>query len=439
MLTPDAIESLAPDAPSIKAGRGLARRAKWPALGVCGDALWGECQGSGSKPYQTRIDMKGPAFKCSCPSHKFPCKHALGLLFLRAQSPGEFAEAHPPAWVSEWLESRREKQQAKTEKALEKAKKDADPQAQEKRVAARQSKVAAGIDELELWLGDLVRRGLSSVRAESYDYFDRMAARMIDAQAAGLANMVREIASAMSSGAGWESRALDKIGALFLLIRAARCEDQLPEPLRQDLRSLIGWSVPKDTVLAESPVRDEWYVWAVESGEQDRVRYERTWLQGKTTRRHALLLSFAAGTATHEFSVAAGRTISASLHFYPSAAPLRALIGIEGASSVEDSQPPAGIDGVDALLQVAAELFAIDPFLAAIPFALAEAQLVHRDEAFFLRDAQGKTLPIEATGEDLWRFFAISGGAPSIAFGLWTGSVLQLRTILAPAEAGATR
>ena len=28
------------------------------------------------------IDSTGPAYKCSCPSRKFPCKHALGLLFL---------------------------------------------------------------------------------------------------------------------------------------------------------------------------------------------------------------------------------------------------------------------------------------------------------------------------------------------------------------------
>nr|WP_279163542.1 SWIM zinc finger family protein [Rhodococcus erythropolis] len=26
------------------------------------------------------VDLRGPAYKCSCPSRKFPCKHALGLL-----------------------------------------------------------------------------------------------------------------------------------------------------------------------------------------------------------------------------------------------------------------------------------------------------------------------------------------------------------------------
>ena len=73
------IIALAPDAASAKAGRSLATASKWQNVGQDERALWGECQGSGAKPYQTVIDLNEPAFKCSCPSRKFPCKHALGL------------------------------------------------------------------------------------------------------------------------------------------------------------------------------------------------------------------------------------------------------------------------------------------------------------------------------------------------------------------------
>ena len=78
-LTMEQITALAPDAASVKAGRGLVNSAKWPTLGQSANALWGECQGSGSKPYQVSVDLGGPAFKCTCPSRKFPCKHGLGL------------------------------------------------------------------------------------------------------------------------------------------------------------------------------------------------------------------------------------------------------------------------------------------------------------------------------------------------------------------------
>ncbi len=46
----------------------------------------GLCQGSGRQPYQARVDLAEPAFKCSCPSRKFPCKHGLALLLLFAKT-----------------------------------------------------------------------------------------------------------------------------------------------------------------------------------------------------------------------------------------------------------------------------------------------------------------------------------------------------------------
>ncbi|HPH90283.1 MAG TPA: hypothetical protein PLZ68_05665, partial [Ferruginibacter sp.] len=74
-LTEDQILTLAPDEASKKSGKDLSSPAKWVSKGVNEFALWGEAQGSGSKPYQTQVDLTNIAFKCSCPSRKFPCKH----------------------------------------------------------------------------------------------------------------------------------------------------------------------------------------------------------------------------------------------------------------------------------------------------------------------------------------------------------------------------
>ena len=96
-LTMEGVLALAPDEASAKAARGLTSPAKWPLLGADDAAVWGECQGSGSKPYQTQVDLSGPAFRCSCPSRKFPCKHNLALLMLRAQNASRFNSDEPPA------------------------------------------------------------------------------------------------------------------------------------------------------------------------------------------------------------------------------------------------------------------------------------------------------------------------------------------------------
>jgi uncharacterized Zn finger protein len=85
--TEEQIIALSPDAPSAKSGKDLAKAAKWVTTGASHRALWGECQGSGALPYRTGIDLRNTAFKCTCPSRKFPCKHGLGLFLLYIQQP----------------------------------------------------------------------------------------------------------------------------------------------------------------------------------------------------------------------------------------------------------------------------------------------------------------------------------------------------------------
>src|ERR1700691_4430092 len=108
----DTVLDLASDESSRRSATGLGRPAPWSGLGVAGDVLWGLCAGSGKNPYQTIVDLSGPAYKCSCPSRKYPCKHALGLLLNWANGsvPEESAAAD---FARAWLADRR----ARAEKA----------------------------------------------------------------------------------------------------------------------------------------------------------------------------------------------------------------------------------------------------------------------------------------------------------------------------------
>lgn len=104
----DQVLALAPDASSQKAAQGVSSPGKWSGAGATAGALWGECRGSGSKPYLACVDLSEPAYRCSCPSRKFPCKHALGLLLL--WSAGGVPDAAGPAdWAGEWLDRRRDR------------------------------------------------------------------------------------------------------------------------------------------------------------------------------------------------------------------------------------------------------------------------------------------------------------------------------------------
>ena len=97
-----AIEQLATDQSSLKAAAGLAKPAKWSGVGASHDGalVWGECAGSGANPYRVMADLRDLGNKCTCPSRKFPCKHVLALLWMKAEAVTAFAPADTCCSVS---------------------------------------------------------------------------------------------------------------------------------------------------------------------------------------------------------------------------------------------------------------------------------------------------------------------------------------------------
>src|SRR5262245_42026031 len=117
--TTEQVLSLAPDASSAKAAHKQSSPGVWSGTGASERALWGWCQGSGAKPYQTIVDLSEPAFRCSCPSRKFPCKHALGLMLLWVGSPERLSETEAPDWAGSWLDGRAERAEKRAARPAE--------------------------------------------------------------------------------------------------------------------------------------------------------------------------------------------------------------------------------------------------------------------------------------------------------------------------------
>ena len=149
---------------------------------------------------------------------------------------------------------------------------------------------------------------------------------MVDAQAPGLAERLRALAAVPYSGPGWDGRLLEEYALLRLLAVAYGRHADLAPPLRDTVRSRIGFTVRQADVLAAPPVRDRWQVLARRDLDQDRLRTRRVWLRGTTTGRYALVLSFAAAGQSLDDSLAVGTEADADLVFYPAAVPLRALV-----------------------------------------------------------------------------------------------------------------
>ena len=133
----DQVTALAPDKQVATAGLKLASPATWSDAGVHEALVWGSASGSGKKPYRVCVDLSGPAFTCSCPSRKFPCKHAVGLLHLWSR--GQVADGEPAAFAAEWLEGRakRAQQKAARQEAADRPNDPAKAAASAKSAAAR--------------------------------------------------------------------------------------------------------------------------------------------------------------------------------------------------------------------------------------------------------------------------------------------------------------
>src|SRR5262249_25838712 len=279
-LTQAQIAAIAPDTQTIARAQAVASPVKWPAGGRDERALWGQCRGA--ELYDVAVDLRDFATRCTCPSRRRPWKHALALLMLALG--GMVAPGAAPAWVDEWLAEREPKGPRRPP----------DAEAQQKRIAEREAKIAAGLDELERWLDDLLRQGIAAAPSRPWEFWDQTAARLVDAQAPGLARRVRALHAAAASGDGWPERVAERLGLLGVLVRAYRGQETLPGGPRADVRAQIAWTPGQDELLLGAGVRDAWHVLGARVEEDERYRSQRTWLAGRDTGRPAVVLAFAA-------------------------------------------------------------------------------------------------------------------------------------------------
>ncbi|MFI7447632.1 SWIM zinc finger family protein [Nonomuraea sp. NPDC049714] len=521
----DQVLALAPDAPSKKAAQGVATPGKWSLRGTTGDVVFGECKGSGAKPYLAAVDLTEPAYRCSCPSRKFPCKHALGLLLLWSAEGVAEVEA-VPSWVAEWLAQRADRA-AKSAARVEAARaasaaenpdgaagSEAEGAAGSKagsgadgaegldagsgadgaegldagsgaggpagsgsgsglggpagsgggsglggavggRAAGaesvRHTRVAAGLAELERWLADQVRQGLSGA---AEDDWAGLAKRLIDAQAPGVAGIVSRLARVRAVD-GWPGRLLEEYSLLHLLAVAYRQRAELPADLAQTVLMRVGFPVTREEVLAGPVTRDRWDVLGSRDEEQDRLAARRVWLRGRRTGRAALILSFAPPGQALDASLVTGTTIDADLAFYPGASPLRALVATRhratdpttptathggvrgvagdaggsaergghgfagggsgdgaarGGAGVAEGRVPPGATPEEAMEEIGAVL-AGDPWADSWPIVLAGVVPEETSLGGF---------PLHPRRGDIWRLLAVSGGRPLTVAAEWT-------------------
>nr|WP_073744388.1 hypothetical protein [Streptomyces sp. CB02058] len=285
-----------------------------------------------------------------------------------------------------------------------------------RRAGRRAERVTGGAQELEQRLTDLLRGGLAATDRTGHGLWEETAARMVDAQAPGLARLVRELGAVPASGSGWPVRLLEECALLHLLDTAWLGLDRLPGPLASTVRTRVGL-----TGSADGPaVRDHWLVLAQYDTPDGRIVTRRIWLYGRESTRTALLLFHGAPGRAPAPSLPVGAVIDAELTPYPGGGGLRAELGERFGDPVTSAAPPPGGTTADAVAAYGRAL-RDDPWLEAWPFTLEDVIPAPSGDGWQLVGAADRSaLPIAPRAlsrPGLWKLVALSGGGPLTVFG----------------------
>jgi len=446
------VVAVAPTPSSLAAAETLAVDTRWSRYGADDQVLWGRCRGSGAEPYDTVVDHVGVAWRCTCPSRRRPCKHALALLLLWVR--GAVPAGVPPHDVAAWAHRPRPPggdtpdghaggrvpssaqpgygggdsggvDVGEGDETLPPDRDDLD-RARDERVA----RMREGLAELDRWLEDRMRAGLADPALGRYSTWDDLAARLVDARAGALANRVRRLAGLVGASPDWHADVLAELGLLHLISQAGRRLPDLPGALADAVAAASGWQVRQADVLAGVPDTDDWFVTGRSDRREDRIEVRRVWLRGRSTGRWAMLLSFAAYGQSLDASLAVGTTVSGDLHRYPGGG-LRALMGRRHADSLPFLEPKS-VTVVSACAEIGRAV-AAEPWLERFPATVTAAPAL-LDGRWVLTDDTG-SLPLCANDRAVATILAASSGRAVVITVEWTPEGLLPLTLHLPDRA----
>ncbi|OXS55235.1 hypothetical protein B1A99_23455 [Cohnella sp. CIP 111063] len=258
-LTESYVDSLALNAAAIKNGKDLARKKSFQSLSRTEDGtlLFGECKGSGKEPYRCSADFvnpDSPAFRCSCPSRQFPCKHLLGLMYAYV-SGSPFSVAEVPQEIAdkrEKAEKREEKKRdAATAERAEPAKRKTNKSALVKKTAAQ----LEGLEIAEKLLRSLVQSGLGSVDKKTIKLLSEQCKQLGNYYIPGIQAAFRALLLDLEADRDREAmytRAVSRMTLLHSLLKksrehltARRENPELPMDVDSTLEEKIGhaWQI----------------------------------------------------------------------------------------------------------------------------------------------------------------------------------------------------
>jgi uncharacterized Zn finger protein len=255
-ITRSFVSSFAPDSGSVSDGDSLVRKGKFVKLLKDKDntIIFGECSGSGKNPYSVSVDFINPEVpipRCSCPSRKIPCKHAIGIMLAYVDGKA-FTEAEIPEDVL----SKRGKIQKKEEKAKAvadgtaepakaKAPKKASPAAVAKKIQAQLD----GLGIADTLISTIVRDGFGAATAKTCAEIEKQAKQMGDHYLPGVQKELLDLVSILDDDdrESAYTKAYEQITRTYALIKKGKdylaqklANPDMARDITSEIEALLG-------------------------------------------------------------------------------------------------------------------------------------------------------------------------------------------------------
>ncbi|MEO1293606.1 MAG: hypothetical protein AAFV62_12385 [Pseudomonadota bacterium] len=271
---------------------------------------------------------------------------------------------------------------------------------------------------------------------------EAMARRLVDAKAGGLASEIERLPSEIMevpAADRYQALAL-ALGRLVLMAEGYRNRSALPDPVAAELSRAIGWAVTRDDLLANPSALRKSSTWhplaSLSRRDAPTLRRDEQWMVCEQTGAAAVLVDYRPVRGKGKPKKAGGSAaplahspFEGELVFYPSAAPIEALLG-EGAHASDHSVLWSDPDTAplptrwSEALDTAIEILTAVPWRRAAPVLLGSATLLPSRGCLLIADASGEAVPLAPHAAELSRagLLSIAGEAPFWLAALWDGT-----------------
>lgn len=275
-----------------------------------------------------------------------------------------------------------------------------------------------GVLELRQWLFDVFRQGLGNLQTQPDSSWEAIAANMSNAKLTAIARRIRKLKK-LNTLPNWPTIFLQELADYYLFAEAFSRIRELPPHYQEELLNQGGRTPKeKDVIDNQQAIEDQWLVIGQKIGQDEDLRFQRTWFLGNSSSQPALLLEYAWRDTPFKYEWKVGAAFAGKMTFHPGLYPLRAAIS-EFQPSID---PFTGLSPQLTFVDFAtlyATAIGKNPWISVFPGLFENVTPVAKNGEIWLIDTQKNAIPVATIGDSRWKIVAHSGGYPITVFGEW--------------------